>query len=243
MNKEEAIKIVKSHYPANKQMLNEALEFLIPELKEDEDELTWLINYISEEAHCLSMDIRNKEDSIRVDKLQKSLAWLEKQGESKSYWKPTEEQYEALTYAYNICSDTERGNYYEGVLETLIEDLHRLDEQHPKFRVGDTIKQKSTGDIATISVVDLKNREYRLSNTGFIPFKYEHLWELVEQKPVEWSEEDKRIYQSIMDDTVQENQLDDKQTKWLSDIKYRYFPQPKQDKHDITERKCIKDIK
>jgi len=38
MNKEEAIKIVKSHYPANKQMLNEALEFLIPELKEDENE-------------------------------------------------------------------------------------------------------------------------------------------------------------------------------------------------------------
>ncbi len=27
-----------------------------------------------------------------------------------------------------------------------------------------------------------------------------------------WSEEDERIYQSIMDDTVQENQLDDKQT-------------------------------
>ena len=38
MNREEAIKIVKSHYPANKQMLNEALEFLIPELKESEDE-------------------------------------------------------------------------------------------------------------------------------------------------------------------------------------------------------------
>lgn len=83
MNKEEAIKIVKSHYPANKQMLNEALEFLIPELKEDEDELTWLKNYISEEARCLSMDIRNKEDSIRVEKLQKSLAWLEKQVEPK----------------------------------------------------------------------------------------------------------------------------------------------------------------
>ena len=44
-----------------------------------------------------------------------------------------------------------------------------------------------------------------------------------------WSEEDERIYQSIMDDTVQENQLDGKQTDWLRDIKYRYFPQPKQD--------------
>ncbi len=50
-----------------------------------------------------------------------------------------------------------------------------------------------------------------------------------EQKPVEWSEEDERIYQSIMDDTVQENQLDDIQTKWLTNIKYRYVPQPKQE--------------
>lgn len=53
---------------------------------------------------------------------------LEKQGKESS-WKPTKEQYEALDYAYNSCSDTERGNYYEGVLETLIEDLHRLEKQ------------------------------------------------------------------------------------------------------------------
>lgn len=82
MNREEAIKIVKSHYPANKQMLNEALEFLIPELKE-EDELTWLKNYISEEAYYLSMDIRDNEDRLKLQKLQKSLAWLKKQGEQK----------------------------------------------------------------------------------------------------------------------------------------------------------------
>ena len=48
------------------------------------------------------------------------------------------------------------------------------------------------------------------------------------QKPAEWSEEDEKIYQSIMDDTVQENQLNSNQTNWLRDIKYRYFPQPKQ---------------
>ena len=45
-----------------------------------------------------------------------------------------------------------------------------------------------------------------------------------EQKPA-WSEEDERIYQSIMDDTVQENQLDGKQIDWLRDIKYRHFSQ------------------
>lgn len=38
-----------------------------------------------------------------------------------------------------------------------------------------------------------------------------------------WSEEDERIYQSIIDDTVQENQLDSKQIDWLKNIKYRNF--------------------
>ena len=84
MNREEAIKIVKSHYPTNKQMLNEALGFLIPELKEDEDELTWLKNYIAEEAYSLSMDIRDNEDRIKLKKLQKSLAWLEKHAEKQT---------------------------------------------------------------------------------------------------------------------------------------------------------------
>ena len=58
-------------------------EYIFPELKEDEDELTWLKNYISEEAYYLSMDIRDNEDRIKLQKLQKSLAWLEKQGEQK----------------------------------------------------------------------------------------------------------------------------------------------------------------
>lgn len=42
-----------------------------------------------------------------------------------------------------------------------------------------------------------------------------------------WGEEDERIYQSIIDDTVQENQLDSKQIDWLKSIKSRV--QPKQE--------------
>lgn len=57
-------------------------EYIFPELKE-EDELTWLKNYISEEAYYLSMDIRDNEDRLKLQKLQKSLAWLKKQGEQK----------------------------------------------------------------------------------------------------------------------------------------------------------------
>lgn len=73
---------------------------------------------------------------------------LEKQGELQ-YWKPSEEQLEALDYAYNSCPDTERGNYYESVLRTLIDELYKLQENQgeqkptdkvePKFKVGEWI--------------------------------------------------------------------------------------------------------
>lgn len=82
MNREEAIKIVKSHYPANKQMLNEALEFLIPELKESEDEKIRkdLITFLDEIWH-----LGKNADFDKWDKSDCSnwIAWLEKQGEQK----------------------------------------------------------------------------------------------------------------------------------------------------------------
>ena len=53
-----------------------------------------------------------------------------------------------------------------------------------------------------------------------------------------WSEEDERIYQSIMDDTVQENQLNGKQIDWFRDIKYRIFAQP-QKQWKPTEKQLI----
>jgi len=53
----------------------------------------------------------------------------EKQGEQSQYWKPSKEQLDALDYAYNLCPDTERGDYYEGVLKTIIDDLHKLSEK------------------------------------------------------------------------------------------------------------------
>ena len=41
-------------------------------------------------------------------------------------WKPSEEQIEAIEYAKNCCTDTERGNYIEGVFEELLEQLKAL---------------------------------------------------------------------------------------------------------------------
>ena len=82
MNREEAIKIVKSHYPANKQMLNEALEFLIPELKESEDEKIRkdLITFLDEIWHLGKNGNFDKWDKSDCSNW---IAWLKKQGEQK----------------------------------------------------------------------------------------------------------------------------------------------------------------
>ena len=65
------------------------IEYIFPEIVESEDELTWLTKYIEEEAHSLSIDIRDNEDRIKLKKLQRSLDWLKKQGEQKpkKVWK------------------------------------------------------------------------------------------------------------------------------------------------------------
>lgn len=75
-------KDVYTYYCDDREQLRK-IESIFPELqsKESEDELTWLTNYIEEEAYYLSMDIRDNEDKIKLQKLQKSLAWLKKQGE------------------------------------------------------------------------------------------------------------------------------------------------------------------
>jgi hypothetical protein len=66
---------------------------------------------------------------------------------------------------------------------------------------------------------------------------------VVPQQKQEWSKEDERIYQSIMDDTVQENQLDEKQIDWLRNIKYRNFTQlQKQWKPSDEQIKVCKEV-
>ncbi len=122
---DEAIEMAKSWYIDVQIDFKKSLETLFPELKESEGEKirNGLIGYFRA-GKCENISSYH---GISTNDI---LAWLEKQGEQKPYpWKPTKEQFEALDYAYNSCSDTERGNYYEGVLETLIEDLHRLEKQ------------------------------------------------------------------------------------------------------------------
>lgn len=73
MDRNKAIEVVKSHYPANKQILNEALETLIPELKESEDEkIRKQILSFLKEIEC---------DHYRNIDFSSWIAWLERKGE------------------------------------------------------------------------------------------------------------------------------------------------------------------
>lgn len=141
------------------------LESLFPELAELKDEtlrknLIKAFNTVGG-RHWGGLEVR------------KILTWLEKQDDNTYSWKPTEEQYEALDYAYNSCPDTERGNYYEGVLETLIEDLHKLSEKQGEKPQGKTaleaIKEEKVDNQNYIKPAD--NTEPKFHEGEWIVFK------------------------------------------------------------------------
>lgn len=98
------------------------MEEIFPELKENEDER---MRKALKQGFSYYGNSFTTFGGIKVEDI---IAWLEKQCE-KSSWRPSEEQYKALDYAFNSIPDTELGNYYECVLLTLIEDLHRLEKQ------------------------------------------------------------------------------------------------------------------
>lgn len=134
---EEIIRYYKEHNRGNETSI-EDLEQIFPELAESGDER------IREEilGFLKTNNAWNKE----------WIAWLKKQGDNNNQnWKPSKEQFEALDYAYNSCSDTERGNYYEGVLETLIVDLHRLEKQGEQKPISDTTYVVKAGDSLSVN--------------------------------------------------------------------------------------------
>ena len=132
------------------------------ELKESEDELTWLTKYIEEEVYSLSMDIRDNEDRIKLKKLRKSLAWLEKQAERKTH--------EGMSVSEPYCSDciNKKGciNCVDGDMK---ETEHKVE---PKFKVGDWIVFNGL----TLYINEVVQGYYRTISIGGIPNSYD--WDI-----------------------------------------------------------------
>lgn len=124
MDRNEAIKIVKSHYPANKQMLNEALEFLIPELKKSEDKQSkkWILEYL--------YDGLRKSDEQFKGQFKAAIAWLEKQGEKEI----SEPNWCHHKVDLSNCSEEYRKAHYDG--------WNNCNLQHSQYRaeLDDVVK-------------------------------------------------------------------------------------------------------
>ena len=98
----------------------------------------------------------------------------------------------------------------------------------PKFRIGDKVKK---GHL-TFTIEDIDNDSYKMvaydknghkGCTEFVAIGYEDKYGLVEQKPAEWSEEDKGILLSVkcvIDNVWHQKGLDDYSEKELEEMWY-----------------------
>ena len=161
---DEAVSMAKKFYTpdSNNVNLKATLGMIFPELAESEDELTWLTKYIEEEAYSLSIDIRDDEDRIKLKKLQKALAWLEKQNAQEE------------PQVYETC---------DGKIITYSEtDGYKINE--PKFNVGDWIVA-NYGKVNQIVLVYKDGEGYILDDGTYIKDSWSemfHLWTIQDAK-------------------------------------------------------------
>lgn len=174
MDRNEAIKIVKGHYPVNKPMLNEALKFLIPELKESEDENAdekvrqALVKLVTNHS---SMDLFIEYD-IHLDE---ALSWLKKQGEHAKFR-------DSIQVGDKITRNQ------DGVLVNLSQLKRIANKVKPKFKIGDWIID-SLGN--TIRVTDIKDDFYVVENLYVHNYDFDrasadlscHLWSIQYAEP------------------------------------------------------------
>ena len=102
------------------------------------------------------------------------------------------------------------------------------DKVEPKFKVGDTMRtlqEANDGYTDGMPVVVSIDNEYYHCTNELIAIKDQDDYEFppinVKQKSAEWSEEDKKMYLSIIEYTYQEMPLNNKQIAWLVSVKQR----------------------
>ncbi len=127
------------------------IDEIAPELKENEDELTWLTKYIEEEAYSLSMDIRDNEDRVKLENLKRSLAWLEKQGQTFTKRDVDDAFVEGMAFAKNeLEKQGEKDRFIKeeiecikGYRENAIKKLEELEKQCEQKPTTDAVIEKA----------------------------------------------------------------------------------------------------
>ncbi len=197
MTREEALQAIKEKiaYYENDKRLKGAIETLIPELKESEDErikktITDSVFYLYG-AGVEYKDVLDYLDKLEKQKEQKPRKF--KLGD-KVHWHDDDTNVITIT---GFREDAYLTDSAYGPILFCDEDNWERKEQKSshKFNVGDTIHCKYDDREFTIKSVDLTNMVYKYTKDGCgndIDYADEE-FELVEKNPVEWSEEDEKI--------------------------------------------------
>lgn len=110
----------------------------------------------------------------------------------------------------------------------------------PKFRVGDEIK---TFNEESLTITKIDEKGYWSEDLFICDFDSECVWDLVEQNPAEWSEEDERILLGIIDE-LEANKSEapeydyktyDKFIDWLESLKQRHVWKPSKEQMDAMQ--------
>lgn len=253
MERKEAIEIIKKNWPDSSfTMLREALETLIPELTESEDEKIRkrLLEYFKSFTSETFFNGVPTNDAI---------AWLEKQGEQnykiikgKNYFCVKTHNYAGVEWIrgtkyyasdnYTLVnqgceyycpeySKEEHNNLFEEVKCDCYNEKQREqkpdDKIEPKFKVGQTIIYKGTEKIAPtkMTISDIAKGQYWDNNCCIVPISDQDNWELVGQKPA-WSEEDEERFESCIRVLQTSDGYDTINAKWFKSLKNRYTWRP-----------------
>ena len=241
---DKAIEEARNAYKDEDRHLKATLERVFPELAENKDE--------SIRRYLLAHFSRYQAEEIFLDKISMGdiVAWLEKQ-------KPTEKCSHEL-------SDNESGKIRKAI-ENVIkngfnqrEDCHRFFDDYskdqmldwlekqgeqkfiiPKFRVGDTIHKVGENTIYPMTIERISKTSYICNDErDFVNIEMQDKFELVEQKPAEWSEEDEGMLRDAIDAiNATANGLSQVENSyeiidWLKSLR----PQSKQDWSEEDER-------
>lgn len=238
MNKKEAIEIIKKNWPDSRYtMLREALQTLIPELKESEDEKirNFLIGFIK------ACRWAEKEDQGWPSK-EECIAWIEKQSEQKSQCKSAFELWKDMRFeVYQQAS----GNRHEPNCSddsTKMFSLNDIDEIFEKIAENQgeqkVINEYNEHELTSYEIEKWNEAYEKGYNIGYMNGKNEQkpTDAIAEMKQVEWSEEDEKMCQETIDwfekkcfPYALENENPARESiKWLKSLKDRVQTQPKQ---------------
>jgi len=247
MERKEAIEVIKKNWPDSSfTMLREALETLIPELKESEDESVrkFIIKIFKDSQRDGISEV------IMPEQYDKIFAWLEKQGEQKLPIEKLSSEMKTVGESLGFTNQEECNRYNQMVTDLIMVDDDNGERKPAELPKGEDYGIDGLYHAIRILEETLGKVDGYQTDDGILEHKcaISAVKNLYEQKS-SWSEEDEKFFKtalwhisnSISNDTNTDIHCDT--TEWLKSIKERVQQQPKQEWSEEDEESLLDLIK